>query len=325
MRILFGAALAICAAFSVPSFATAQQADGQAGSPTAVDDVVVLGKTPRQTIEAFVDAVGAAAPGRKLAVWHDRICVGVIGMQADAARLMADRILDWSAELGVRTGDSGCRPNVLIVAAEDGNAMARELVATQSRAFRPGYGGATLGPAALRAFQTSGNSVRWWHTSMPVNSDTGRPVVRPRDQEPFASPAGGITRPADLGPFGMITTASRISDNTRDDLRSIFVVVENRALDRANFQQLTDYVAMIVLAQVDPQTSPPLPSILHLFEKNSAFAQAPSLTSWDTAYLRALYATYQGRASSGANSTAIALAMASSPVPRDTTAEDVHP
>lgn len=308
MRSAFRLVIAAMLALGFAEGSAAQTAPVASSSaeddPTTVEDVVVLGLRARPAASDYVASVGAPAPGRKLAAWKDSICVGVGGMQPEPASVIADRVSDWGFSLGLRIAEPGCRPNIVIIAASDGDATAKTLVARQPQNFRTGVSGTTAGTAALRDFQTSGRKVRWWHVSLPVNADTLAPVVRLRGQPPFSG--GVITRPADLGSFGMTTSASRLSDNTRDLLAHVIVVVEASALQEVNFSELSDYISMVALAQIDPDASPAAPSILTLFDEDETRPRESTLTEWDRAYLEALYATSQGAASLGANELAVA-------------------
>jgi hypothetical protein len=255
--------------------------------PTTLDDVTVAATPLQRTVRAFVESVAAPAPGRKAAAWRDPICVGVSGLRHDAAQAMADRVLDWGASLGLRTGEPGCAPNIFVVMTDDGNATARALVRARPREFRTGASGIDAGDVALERFQTSDARIRWWHISLPVNSFTGMPIIRLPGQFPFSA-GRPIRSPADLGAYGNPVEPSRINERSRDDLMQVIIIVEMRAFDEANFTQVSDYVSMAALAQIDPETSPPTPSILHLFDQTRA--QEPGLTRWDRAYLESLYA-----------------------------------
>jgi hypothetical protein len=275
---------------------------------TELGEIVVSGERTREAAEAFVRTVTAPPPGREAAVWDESVCVGVVGMQPEAARFMVDRVSDWAHSVGLRVEAPGCRADILIVAADDGDAMAREMVAAQPDEFMPNMGDADRGRAALERFQTSGAPIRWWHVSLVVNEDTGQPIRRLPGQKPFTAPGGAITKPSDLGPWAVLVQPSRINDQSRDDLRRAVVIVDTDALDTATFAQVTDYVAMVALAQIDPDTTPETPSILRLFTAGEA--QQDTLSRWDQAYLRALYSAHQGRASTESNMSAIAAALA---------------
>ena len=258
---------------------------------TQVEEVVVVGERLQTTAQTFVRALAAPPPGRKAARWDEPLCVGVIGMRPDLAQLMVDRITAVALELGVPASRPGCRPDVFIVAAADGDAMARDLVQTRPDDFRLGLSGTDLGAAALEAFQSSGRPIRWWHVSLAVNADTGQPIQRLPGQPAFSAPQPIIRSPADLGPYGNIVTPSLIRDETRDVLARVVIVLESSALDRASFGQISDYIAMVALAQIDPEAAPEVPSILNLFR--DAPAAEPGLSAWDRAYLSALYRTDQ--------------------------------
>jgi hypothetical protein len=288
-----------------PVQAPARGAQDPASTP--LEDVVVSGQRTREAAEAFVRTVTEPPPGRKAAVWDDSVCVGVVGIQAEAARYMVDRVSDWAHSVGLRVEDPGCRADILIVGAEDGDAMAREMVAAQRHNFVPNIGDADRGSDALEAFQTSGAPVRWWHVSLVVNEDTGMPIRRLPGMGPFSSRTGKLTSPMDLHNFSMTVLPSRITSQSRDDLRRVVVIVDTDALETASFTQVTDYVAMVGLAQIDPEATPDTPSILRLFTPGAA--QETSLTRWDRAYLQALYGTRQNRVSRESNMSILAAAL----------------
>lgn len=222
--------------------------------------------------------------------------------------MMADRLSDWADHIGLKVLDPGCTPNIFVVVTADGDATAKELVASRRREFLPNIEGADAGSAALRTFQTSGALVRWWQVSMPMNAETNRPLGRMPGQEPFA--ATQITRPSDLGTFGVSQLGSRLSDQSRDDLSQVIVVLDMKAFDAASFTQVTDYVAMSALAQIDPDAVPDVPSILSLFDDR--VSPVETLTRWDRAYLHAVYETYQGSQSTGVNLSEIAATVSRS-------------
>jgi hypothetical protein len=102
--------------------------------------------------------------------------------------------------------------------------------------------------------------------------------------------------------------ASRLYDDTRDALESIVVVVDAEALERTSFSQLSDYVAMVALAQVDPDSKPTAPSILGIFD--AAGASEQTLSMWDRAFLEALYSTHQRNAAPHSDSSLLARSVA---------------
>jgi len=264
----------------------------------------------------FVRSVAEPIPGRKLARWRDSVCVGVGGLRPEAGRFIVDRVSDWAASVGLAIGPPGCEPQIFIVATADGDATARALVASRPQDFSTGASQTDRGPAALVAFQNSGRLIRWWHVSLPVNGNTGMPIIRLPGQAAFS--AGRMTRPSDFGSFANMVSASRLTDESEDLLTQAIIVLDMAALDQVGFAQISDYIAMVALAQIAPDPNPPSPSILRLFSPDEV--QEETLTRWDRANLRALYRTSQLGAGTGSNLRAIASGVA-----RDLERQDAGP
>ena len=275
--------------------------------PTEVEAVVVVCERTREAAESFVRSVAAPVGGRKAAAWRNSVCVGVGGMRAEAAQLLVDRVSDWAHQLGLTVEPPGCRPQIFIVATTDGDGTARDLVDARPDDFRTGMSGADQGAAALERFQTSGRLIRWWHVSLPVDGDTGLPIGRLPGQPPFAAPPR-LASPSDFGSYGRRVTSSLIADQTRDDLMQAIIVLDVAVFDQANFSQISDYVTMVALAQIQADAEPAYPSILRIFSGEGP--QQESLTRWDQAYLRAVYGASQEYGGAGANLSSIALTLA---------------
>ncbi|MDP2117219.1 MAG: hypothetical protein Q8J71_07465, partial [Brevundimonas sp.] len=73
----------------------------------------------------------------------------------------------------------------------------------------------------------------------------------------------------------------------RDDLNKVIIVVDLDRIDGVMLPQLADYLALVALAQVDPDgDTSRFSTILNLFDDPEG---SPGLTGWDRAYLEALY------------------------------------
>jgi hypothetical protein len=79
-----------------------------------------------------------------------------------------------------------------------------------------------------------------------------------------------------------------------DDIRAIrtaIVVVDANQVSSVNFGQLADYIAMVGLAEVNlDQDHGDAPTILSVFANQGRTPEG--LSSWDQAFLRALYTTH---------------------------------
>ena len=288
MRPGSAAATLFVLALAVPGLAWAQEAP-----ETRVEDIVVLGTPLREQVETFADTVVAPPHGRGPARWSARsgICVGVVNLQRDAAQAMADRVSEVALELGLPVGEPGCSPNVLIIATDDAPTLTAALVERSPNAFRPPYSGSSRSRLQLRRFIESDAPVRWWHITLPVNSETGAVAVRIPG---YAPPR---TRAA----------ASRLTTLIQNDLKRAYVIIDIDQAEGVTFQQLADYVAMVAFAQVDPDADlSGFPTILNVFDNPNI---ADGLTDWDQSYLGSLYGAELNRSNPNAQSGAVAALM----------------
>jgi hypothetical protein len=278
--------------------------DQQSVRPQTAPDVIVEGRRLDEATRDFVGQVAAPPRGRGLALWRGRLCVGTVGLQADAGQYLVDRVSTVAADLGVDIGRPGCTPNVVIAGAEDGQAMAQQLVERERRTFDTNVSGANRSDRALDDFVQSNRPIRWWHVSLPVDSETGTPAVRiPGECKNDCKDV------EDYAPIIMVNAASRLNSQIRDDLMKVIIVLDVDALTNASFTQVADYVSMIALAQVDPQADTrQFNTILNLFQP--AVATEEYLTDWDLAYLRGLYTADQTETDARRNARAVADAMA---------------
>ena len=285
--------LTVLMACACPLAAAAQTLAGE--EATALADILVDGRPLRSVVQSFVGSVAAPAGDRGPARWDGPLCVGVLNLATGPAQFLADRVSDIGAELKIAIAEPGCKPNLVVMFTSEGADLAKDLVRTRRREFLVGTSGATLGRDALEAFQNSDRAVRWWAVSIPVNEDTGKAAVRLPGQGPF--PGGAIERPSDLGSFGVNGPASRLTSSIKDLMQQVLVIVDINEMGAADFTQIADYVALVGLAQIDPEAETGgFDSILNLFDPD--VAPPPALAAFDWAYLRGVYGATQ-RAGSG--------------------------
>lgn len=262
-------ALALAVVLLTQQPATGAQASTQEAAH--LEDVVVEGRRLREAVREFVGEIGAPSGMRGPARWNEGVCIGVMNLRNDAAQVIIDRASDVARELGLAAGEPGCRPNVLIIAASDGSAVADALVEARGLAFRPGGSGMTRTLNDLRDFRTSDAAVRWWHVSAPVDSETGELATR---------------LPGYEAPRISVSRASRLRTDIRDDLMRAIIVVDVAKTDQISIMQLADYLALISLAQIDPEADVSgFETVLNVFRE----PRTAGLTDWDMNYLRALY------------------------------------
>lgn len=264
-----------------------------ADQPTDLEDITVTGRRLDEATTEFVREVGAPARGRGLARWRDGVCVGVANLQPEVAQYIADRVSTVAQDLGLRIGEPGCNPSILIVATQDGDAFTPEFVAARPRLFRVGGAGMDQGATALQRFETNGQPVRWWTVSAPVDGDTGQIAVRIPGEVNGGQDAGGNDSPMLYAPNITVRAASRLSTQIVDDAKRAFVIVDVSKTGGVSLPQLADYLAMVSLAQINPDADTTgYATILNLFDDP---VQTDGLTNWDKAYLKGLYDTQRTR------------------------------
>ena len=263
---------------------TIPEAAPQAAPQAADDDpnevIVVVGQRPeglslREYVHDFVIELTDPPSGdHGYALWDDDICVGVENLEADSAQYIADRVSDVARQVGLRPEGPGCRPNIAIVFAADGQTLASRLVEDQPGLFRPygGVSGTTQGLAALNRFATSDAAVRWWQITMVVD-DMGRVAT---------------VLPTSLsGPPTVRGANSLITNSVHDEMWASYIIVDASKLEGVTWRQIADYLAMVALAQINPEARPGgYDTILNLF---SSSRPAPGMTEWDEIYLQSLY------------------------------------
>lgn len=243
-----------------------------------VEDITITGQRPevlRQMMEDLIIEIGdPVSSGRGYARWRESLCVGVYNLpDAKIAQYIADKITVVALEVGMKTGSPGCSPNLHIVFSPDARTLATQMVEATPRMFMPYYGteGTTQGLAALERFKSSDAPVRWWQITMIVDE--------------FGYPA--IILPDGTGGQPTRATGSRLKATTNDALWASLVIVDANKLGSTKWPQLADYLAMVSLAQIDPDGAPGNNSILSLF---TASTPPGGLTEVDLTYLHALYA-----------------------------------
>jgi hypothetical protein len=294
------AALLSAAALMAPQSAP-QTAPASQDPASVVGDVEVTAQR-RSSYEAarqFVDEIAETPPERGLARWDGKVCVGVINMRAAVAQPLIDRISDRVEQIGLGVGEPGCKPNVMIVAADDGAAAARAMVQSRPRIFNTGVGGANLTTAALQAFQDTTAPVRWWRITLPVDSDTGEVTVRLPGQD---AAQRAVRQP------------SRIRTQDRNVFVRSFIILDVAKIEGVDFNALGDYLAMVSLAQIDPDADVSgYSSVLNLFADPT---NVHGMSDWDLSYLRSLYAVELNQTRPSAQIGSVAGAM-SRPQPAD--------
>jgi hypothetical protein len=222
----------------------------------------------KHRVDAFVHAI-TRNPGLSdddpIVRWSTPICLLVAGLSAEDAKIVSAKVSQISSTAGAPLARAPCQPNFIIVATSEPDRVLNAWYARDNRLF----GDAT--PALIRQFIEGSRSrpVHVWY-----NIDMGR--------------KSGM-RNGHFVPSNTRAESSAFVGNTVVDFFSVFAIIDTNRTEHTMLDQLASYVAMAGLTNVDLDAElGSAPSILQLFA-HSTEDQPSGLSSWDAAFLKALY------------------------------------
>jgi hypothetical protein len=253
------------------------------------DPIVVQGeRDPAKAIGKFVRALTPAPIGGQLARFEDPVCPVVLGMPATENGLVQDRLREVAAAIGMKIASPGCAPNLYVLVGRD----KKEIIEGLDRQFPALLSGLSRGD--VRDLIEIPGPVASWQILDRVGAD-GMPL----------STARIGSDPTPVRVVWSVGSPSRISRQTKLKFVGTLITFEAKALNGVTTRQMADYAAMRTFAATDPGRVGPLPaqSILSLFDPGTAPQSAPeSVTWWDYAFLRSLYASASALGASGQRS-----------------------
>ncbi|MEO1045734.1 MAG: hypothetical protein AAFX04_09870 [Pseudomonadota bacterium] len=290
------AMVAILGMAAHPLTAAAQEQDiGEAATIASDDRITVEGQQrtraeERAEIVEYVRRTGVARGQRPVARWIDPICPRVLGVSDEHGKIVADHIHAVASTVGAPVARAKCRPNMTIIFAESG----RDTVA----GIRRSNGSQFLEvPHGERddVFD-SNNPVRWWYRTQEQPSwggqhSTGDPVFLAVETGPGAPQFG-----TNLGNANIMKQyrPSLVSTNTARAIRAASVVIDVNQADGFTLDSVSNYAAMVALAEMRQGTSGYNESILGLFEHPD---RGDDLAERDIAFLTKLYSLPLDRSS----------------------------
>ncbi len=228
----------------------------------------------RQGIETFVDAFATPTHETgKLARWETGICPVMSGQKSNVSAFVAQHLMAVAGAVGAPVNlEKDCTPNIDIVFT-----TAPQALLDSVRERNTDYIGYAPGGDELRKLATVTHPIQAWYATETrdlrgrAHIDTGR----------------------DRGDLGQASTArasgTRLNSGVRSGYHHILIVVDPSKLEGQEVVPLSDYIAMLALAQpasLDACLAPP--SILNLLAPGCASRPAHIMEN-DLAYLRGLY------------------------------------
>jgi hypothetical protein len=228
--------------------------------------------TLERRVDAFVRAI-TRNPGSSvedsLVRWNSPICLLVAGLTAEDEKLVSARLSQISSSSGAPLARPPCQPNFIVVATSEPDRVLNAWYARDSRLF------GDAASSQIRQFLENSQSrpVRVWY-----NIDLGRKSG---------------TRNGHFIPSNTRAESSAFVGNAAVDFLSVFAIIDTHRTQHATTHQLADYVAMAGLTRVDLDAGlGSAPSILRLFAASRENGPL-GLSSWDAAFLKALYQSNQ--------------------------------
>ena len=252
------------------------QAHSSSDRNPELDAVTVTAERRREILEqrisVFVSSIAIHSHTESLARWQVPICPFVLGASSGNAEYFEGRLLQIAADAGVPAAAKDCTPNFAIILTPEPERLLRDWWSRNPRLFNKdrGIGG-------INHFIESEEAIRVWYNACSVSPGSARNFVLKGD------PA------CDTGQLG-----SRLTWASVRSIYSVIVIVDLKRVEGLNVGQLSDFSAMIGLAQLRTDTDlGNLPTILNLFAETRS-ARPQGLSSWDRSFLKSLYETETG-------------------------------
>lgn len=222
----------------------------------------------------FVRSLGVAA--EPVARWVEPVCPEIKGIAPDIGARVERRIRAVAQQAGARLAKPGCQGNLVIVFAKQGEAIVRQVAARSPDMLKD------VGPAHRDHLYNSATPIRWWHVIQSRTKDGMGDIGN--DVPPFVR-LDGPGGPQLGGKVSTQFRSSFVSTQMVRVLRAATVIVDVDDAEGQALDSVIDFAALVGLAEIKPNGSPPPHSILSLF----APAGPKELTSLDGRFLSALY------------------------------------
>lgn len=263
----------ILGAALLASTAVAAQEPAETGETEGI--VVTGNRESKRQVREFIGALTDAPVQGQLSRFEFKVCPAAFGLtpvqnQAVVRRM---RVVAQGAEMPVASPE--CTPNVVVVVTDDKASFIEALAED-----KPSYFGRMSRGAIRRLAQDPGPAAAWQIEGLL--SANGAEI-------PLDSDEGVFTE--------NVPALSRIVASAHPHFTAAVVVVERKALTGLTPMQLADYAAMRTFARSDPARLPASapPTILTVLAAPLGSEVPASLTRWDLGFLRALYASSEGR------------------------------
>jgi hypothetical protein len=214
--------------------------------------------------------------------WKDKVCPLVAGLNKEQGEFVLARLSEIAKTAGAPLGSETCKPNLYVILTPDPELLLKRWWRRDVDLF-DGEAGPTV-----RRFLETPRPIRVWYSAGTVGAD-GQFFIGLLDATSERAKPTGQASVVRIPP----EAATRLKLTATRNISSVIVVVDSTKIGNINFGQLTDYIGLVGLAQINFEKQPgDVPTILRLFE-SSGESRPKEMTAWDRALLHALYSTSQ--------------------------------
>ncbi|MGN6589047.1 MAG: hypothetical protein ACTHKE_01995 [Sphingomicrobium sp.] len=254
-------------------------------APASHDDIVVLGtRNPDQVRRDYVRQMAVPSEDDQLARFANPVCPMVMGLRDRYDQMIAERLRKVAAASGMRVAPEKCAVNALVFIVADKSKLIEGWHRSSPEMFSE-----TMTDAQIADLAKSPEPVLSWQI-LDVRGSDGRELARERLNK---NGEGASTWGADSALEVPFALGSRYMNQVHYEFGASVVVIDAKAVAGADLRQLADFAAMQLFAHTDPNKAAKqaAPTILTLIQDAAAGRPSPlSLTEWDFAYLKSLYA-----------------------------------
>lgn len=214
--------------------------------------------------------------------WNAPLCFAVAGLPTEQGLFALGRLADVARAAGAKVAPRGCKYNFYVVFMAHPDTPLQKAFHRNPKAFDK-----CDGVPAVREFLTPSKprAVRVWHNVKAFGPD-GMPMGA-------SGVCSGVVVDRQDFPVNLQYFASRIERYDVIAFTLALVIVDTAYPQPLKLRQLVDYAAMAGLADVASDADlGDTPTVLRLFDEPPD-QQPAGLTSWDEAFLGALYQTNQ--------------------------------
>ncbi|MEO1045735.1 MAG: hypothetical protein AAFX04_09875 [Pseudomonadota bacterium] len=273
--------IAVC-----PLSAAAQEQDSEEQAATASDSRITVDGQPRTRAEEraeiveYVRSAGVANGLTPAARWLDPICPVAFGISAEHAAIVIGHIRDVAMQVGAPVAREGCPPNISVIFSTDGSDTASQIRRKKGRQF------AEVPLGERKAMFDGDAPIRWWYRTQARAIGGERPTFG--DPIFVTAEGDGSNIGNNLGnaPTLQQYRPSLISSNTGRAIIAASVVIDVNAAHGYTLDSVSQYAAMVVLAEMRADAGPYGDSIMNLFDPAHGYDH---ISGRDEAFLTKLY------------------------------------